>query len=936
LSFGVPEKMSTYSVQKKIAQLIKEKKYTEAYKRCEPHFEKVTKIVELETYAELCYKIGNFKKAQEILQRISSLDKKNFQALFNIGIIFQVNNQIDEAIKSYQEAINRKPDYIDALNNQGLLFASLKRFAEAEVNFQKILSIQPNSYNATNNLGNILAGAGRALEAEEFYKKCITMNKDRCEPYNNLGAIYHARGLYEESKLQILNALRLNPEYKDAYNNLGNVYKALGKVEDSIEEYRKAISIDNNYKEALFNMGVALVDIKKYDDAIDCYNKALKIDPKYHDAANNLGNVYKIIGNRQKAKDNYLVAINLINNFSEAHNNLGLLYLEDGEFNQAKFHLERAIGINPRYYIALNNLGNTLRELGCLIEAEKCYINATSINPTYAEAFNNLGIVRNDLGKRADATDAYNAALELKPDYAEVYNNLGLLQQEKGELESSLRNLMKAHQIYPTSPEIHSNIGNVMRDLGRLQEAEKWCRGALILDSSKSKSHNNLGNILKEIGEIDQALESYRNALSIKYDPRHHSNLLFTMCLSENRSKTSYIEEAKIFGKRNKKQSIILKKRVKSTGEKIKIGFVSGDIRTHPVGFFIEGLLDNIDKNKYEIVGYSTVVELDSYGITLMEKFDLYRFLYGVSDENSAKLINEDSIDILIDLSGHTANNRLTIFAYKPASILISWLGYFASTGLDEMDYILADKYVVPADSKESFTENIFHMPNSYICMKPIACAPKVNSLPALSNGYITFGCFNNLSKINDDVINTWVEILKAAPQSKIFLKTKQLNTDESKKVIKLKFSDRGVDSERVILEGASPRLEHLSRYGQIDIALDPFPFPGGTTTFESLWMGVPVLTLSGEDFLSCVGKSIMINAGYSEWVAENKNDYIKKALKFSSDIENLVIIRSNLRAIVKESPLFNAKLFAKNFEDAMFDIYKRCENINYNTKNSH
>jgi protein O-GlcNAc transferase len=927
--------MSTYSSHKKIEKLIKEGKYNEAYKRCEQHFEKNTKISELEIYAELCYKVGNYQKAQAILQKISTLDKNNIRALFNLGILFQANNQIDEAIKSYQEAINRKPTYIDALNNQGLLFSSLKRFTEAEENFRKILSIQPNSYNATNNLGNILASAGRTLEAEGYYKKCIGLNKERCEPYNNLGALYYERGLYEDAKFEILQAIRLNPQYKDAYNNLGNVFKALGKVDDAIDEYRKSISIDPRYKEAIFNMGVALEKIENYTDAIDCYRNALEIDPSYFDAANNLGNVYKIIGNRQKAKECYLLAIKLKNTFAEAHNNLGLLYTEDGELDKAKFHLERAIDIDPKYYIALNNLGNTLRELGCLTEAEKCYVNATGINPTYAEAFNNLGIVRNDMGKRAAATDAYHAALKLKSDYAEVYNNLGLLQQEKGELENSLSNLLMAHKIYSASPEIHSNIGNVMRELGRLQEAERWCRAALMLDPGKSKSHNNLGNILKEIGAIDKAVESYRNALNIKYDPRHHSNLLFTMCLSENLTDASYIEEAKIFGQRNKRQSNIIKKQRIASYQKIKIGFLSGDMRTHPVGFFIEGLLENIDKNKFEVVGYSTVVELDSYGKKIMEKFDLYRFLYGISDENSAKIIGEDTIDILIDLSGHTANNRLPILTFKPATILVSWLGYFASTGLDEVDYILADNYVVPKDSKELFIEKIYHLPNSYICMKPIEDAPIVMPLPALTNGFITFGCFNNLSKVNDDVINIWVNILDAVPQSKLFLKTKQLNTEESKELIKEKFRYLGVGSERLILEGASPRIELLSKYSKIDISLDPFPFPGGTTTFESLWMGVPVLTLSGKDFLSRVGESIMINAGLSEWVAENKDDYVKKALQFSSKIDDLDRTRSKLREQVKESPLFNAKLFAKNFEDAMFNIYKSNLNVNNNCNNT-
>jgi predicted O-linked N-acetylglucosamine transferase (SPINDLY family) len=297
--------------------------------------------------------------------------------------------------------------------------------------------------------------------------------------------------------------------------------------------------------------------------------------------------------------------------------------------------------------------------------------------------------------------------------------------------------------------------------------------------------------------------------------------------------------------------------------------------------------------------------------------------LAGLSDEAAAKLIHADGVHVLLDLAGHTAHNRLPVFGHIPAPIQASWLGYFATTGVTQMDYLIGDRHVMPAGEESHFTERIWRLPESYLCFTPPAFAPDVGPLPALSTGSVTFGCFNNLSKMNDRVVALWSRVLRAVPGSRLFLKSTQLSDAKVRATTLRRFAAAGIEPDRLLLEGQTSRADYLATYDRVDIALDPFPYPGGTTTVEGYWMGVPAITRCGDRFLSHAGESIAHNAALSDWIAVDDDDYVAKAVAFSSNLNHLSAMRIGMRRQVLDAPLFDARRFSRHFEDALWGMWE-------------
>ena len=357
--------------------------------------------------------------------------------------------------------------------------------------------------------------------------------------------------------------------------------------------------------------------------------------------------------------------------------------------------------------------------------------------------------------------------------------------------------------------------------------------------------------------------------------------------------------------------------------QRLRIGLVSGDLRNHPVGYFIESLLTQLNPSSVELFAYPTHFIEDELTARIKPHFASWTPLFNKSDQKAARLIHNDGVHILIDLSGHTDHNRLPVFAWKPAPIQISWLGYWATTGVPEIDYLLGDPYVTPYDEANHFTEKIWQLPECIYCLTEPTVALEVEPLPALSTGTITFGCFNNLAKMTNEVVALRAKILKAVPGSKLFLKAKRLGVASGRDAVLERFSCHGITADRLILEGASPRAEYLASYNRMDIALSPFPYGGTTTSAEGLWMGVPVLTKRGDRFMSHVGETIAHNTGLSDWIAADEEEYVAKAVAFSSDLKELAKLRAGLREQILSSPLFNSSRFASHFEKAVWGMWE-------------
>ncbi|MBN1663777.1 MAG: tetratricopeptide repeat protein [Deltaproteobacteria bacterium] len=776
-------------------------------------------------------------------------------------------------------------------------------------------------------LGTVRGLQGKSAEALGPLQTAAELLPRDTEAHRNLGNVLKDLGRLTEAEASYRRALEIKPNYAEAHSDLGNALKDQGRLTEAEASYRRALEIKPDYALAYYNLGNALTDQGRLTEAEAVYRRALEIKPNFAEAHNNLGNVLRDLSRLTEAEASCRQALEIKPDYALAHNNLGNVLRDQGRLTEAEARCRRALEIKINFAEAHNNLGNVLKDQGRLTEAEASYRRALEVKPDFALAHNNLGNALNDMGRFTEAEASYRRALEIKPNYAETHHNLGNALNDTGRLTEAETSYRRALEIKPNFAEAHNNLGNALKGIGRLTEAEASYRRALEIKPDYAEAHNNLGNAFKEQGRLMEAEASYRRALKIKPDYAiAHSNLLFTLSYTSHHL-SNYLEEACRYG-----QMVARKVGIpfsawpcKTRPERLKVGLVTGDLCNHPVGYFLESLLARINLTRIELIAYSTDNKVDQLTSRIKPYFADWKSLVGQSDEAAAKLIHADGVHILLDLSGHTAHNRLPVFAWKPALVQVTWLGYSATTGMKEMDYILGDPYVAPAEEENHFTEAVWRLPESYICFTPPDVTLKEAPLPAQSSNRITFGCFNNLTKMNDAVVALWSRVLQSVPNSCLFIKAKQLNDPALCDTTQRRFAACGITSDRLMLEGYSPtRAESLAAYHRVDIALDPFPYTGTTTTVEALWMGIPVITRRGDRFLSHVGESIAHNAGLADWIAADDDDYVSKAIIHTSDLERLAALRAGLRQQVLASPLFDAMRFARHFETALWGMWER------------
>lgn len=713
-----------------------------------------------------------------------------------------------------------------------------------------------------------------------------------------LGAALKLRGRVTEALLPMQKAADLLPGNVDAHHNLGVTLKGLGRLIEAEASYRRVLELKPDYADAHANLGVTLRDQSRPAEAEASLRRALELKPDYADA----------------------------------HSNLGVVLKDQGRLAEAEACLRKALNIRPELTEGHNNLGNTLKQLGRLAEAEASYRKALDIKPDYAEALSNLGITLKEQGRLDEAEACYRRALAIRPNYAEAHSNLGNLLREHERFSAAEACYRRALVIKPGYAEAHSNLGIVLREQGRYAEAEGSYVRALELKPDFAEGHSNLGVLLKDQGRLPEAEASYRRALSLKPGfVEAQSNLLFTLNYRADTAPSVCREEATVYGRMVASQ---VRTRFhdwtcSAQPERLRVGLVSGDLRTHPVGYFLESLLAHIDPTRIELIAYPTHHQADELTARIKPWFGAWTPLLGLSDEAAAQRIYADGVHVLLDISGHTDRNRLPVFARKPAPVQASWLGYFATTGVAEIDYLLADAVGVPESDRGHFTEAVWYLPETRLCFTRPAADLAVGLLPALENGYITFGCFQNLAKVGDEVLAVWRAILAALPGARLRWQCKQLGDPAVVEQVVQRLQRFGIDAARVALHGAVSRDAYLACHAEIDLILDTFPYPGGTTTCEALWMGVPTLTLAGDRLLSRQGASILAAAGLAHWVAASETDYFEKAIALASDVPKLAVLRADLREQVLASPLFDAPRFARNLEAALWGMWQETHSKN-------
>jgi len=564
--------------------------------------------------------------------------------------------------------------------------------------------------------------------------------------------------------------------------------------------------------------------------------------------------------------------------------------------------------------------GNRLEAEGSVDAAHARYRAARDLAPELPRAHLNIGNVLVLLGDEKGAIAAYEAALACKPDFAPANFNLGNLYLRLGQPREAVAQYECALRSRPSFVDAVVALGNAHYELGQLDAAGEYYRRAAQIRPDFAEAHSNLGIVLQDLGRLAEAEACYRRALAIKpeCEPAQR-NLLFCLNYLE-RPASDCLAQARLYGQM---VSAMAPKPFSAwhctrSPRPLRVALVSGDLCNHPVGYFLESWLTHRNPDTVELYAYVTGHVSDDMTARLKPCFAAWTSLVGLSDEAAARRIHDDGVHIAIDLAGHTGHSRLPLFAWKPAPVQVTWLGYFATTGVAQIDYVIADPWTLPVEQERYFTERVWRLPRTRLCFAAPDPPVAVSTLPALASGRVTFGCFNHLSKVNDSVVALWARLLGALPGSRLALRSKLLAQASVRQQTAARFAALGIGEDRLLLQGPVSRAEYLAGYQVVDIALDPFPYTGGATTAEALWMGVPVLTLAGEHFLSRQGVGLVTNAGLTDWVAQGTDDYVARALRHAADLPALAALRTRLREQVLASPLFDGAAFAHAMQDAL------------------
>jgi predicted O-linked N-acetylglucosamine transferase (SPINDLY family) len=672
-------------------------------------------------------------------------------------------------------------------------------------------------------------------------------------------------------------------------------------------------------------LGTALSQQGRTAEALEPMRKAVAFLPGDADAYNNLGNVLREQGALSEAEANYLRAIKIRPDYAEAHSNFGVVAQEQGRFIEAEANHRKALKIRPDYAEAHNNLGIALKGQGRLPEAEASYLMALKIRPDYAEAHNNLGVAAQEQGLFFEAEASYRQALKAKPDYAEAHNHLGSTLQEQGHLFEAENSYRYALEFKPDYAEAHCNLGNIFKEQGRFCEAEVSLRNALEIKPDYVEVHYNLGNTLSDMSRLDEAEASYRRALEIKpgYEDAF-GNLLFAQNYHPDKSGeeifAAYREYDARFGLPHRSEWQP-HGNSRETRRRLKVGYVSPDFKKHSVRHFLEPLLAHHDQNALEVYAYAELSGEDE--VTARYKGYVAHWVNttGMSDVTLTERIRADGIDILVELAGHTNRNRLGIFARKPAPVSVSWLGYGYTSGLTAIDYLLTDQTSAPRGSENVFSETPWRLATPGYVYRPAEDMGEISRLPATSAGYVTFGTLTRGIRINHRVIRVWSEILKRVEGARLVIDSKDFREARMQDMLAEKFAAHGVSRDRLQIGFHSPPWDTVRG---IDIGLDCFPHNSGTTLFESLYMGVPYITLAGRPSVGRIGSSVLEGVGHPEWIAGTEEEYVEKAVALAEDLPGLAALRAGLRQEMQAGPLMDEPAFARKVEGAYRGMFEK------------
>jgi predicted O-linked N-acetylglucosamine transferase (SPINDLY family) len=644
---------------------------------------------------------------------------------------------------------------------------------------------------------------------------------------------------------------------------------------------------------------------KKYKEIIDLINLS-----KFPDSLNLLKNLE-----------------NLYCNDVNFNNLIGFVYQNLNDFNNANNYYIKSLKLDNENFETNFNIGILNYKKKDFKEAERIFTNLSKKFTENKDIFYNLGVIKYEIELYNEAIKYFEKALNLDEKFYFAQHHLAQCYEKLNNIDLAIENYKKAEVInlYKFNSTIN-NLGNIFLKLKKYEQAEKYFLDALNFQGKIETIYNNLAVLYLEILDVNKAYYYLEKSINLDKNNVKIFSRLISTSLYLNKDINYYKKKTEEYGDivSDKTFKEYEQKKFLSQSKKIKLGFISADFKEHPVGYYLLDFLPELKKFNFELYAYFNFPSEDDYTKKIKKNFNNWKNITLLDDKYVVQLIKEDGINILIDMSGHTGDNRMPIFTYKAAPIQISWAAYLASTGIKEIDYIVGDIYSIPEKDFKNYTEKVLQLKNIWCCLSTSDIANIIpSSLPVLKNGYITFGCFNNPNKITENFINICSKILLNVENSKICFKSPQfVESINRKKILKL-FEKNSITSNRIIIGYEAERIKLIKSYKNIDIALDTFPYNGGTTSFELSWMCVPLLTMKGDRFVSKCGESINYNLNMKELIADNDFEYIKKAIFFSKNIKELQEIKKRLIDYSRKSDLFNMNKFVREFSENLINICK-------------
>ena len=838
------------------------------------------------------------------------------------------------------------------------------RLDDAEGHFKKVLRHQPKHVAALNFLSVILSQLKRYSEAEPYIKLAVKLNANSDASFYNYGIILKSLNRPIEALDCFNRALSLNANAADTWNNRGTVLNDLKRYDEAIADFNRAIVLQPNYSEAFQNKAKSLTELKRQDEALAALDRALALKPDLAEAWVGRGNIFRNLQRHDEALAAYIRALSLNSGLADAWLGRGNVFYDLKRHDEAFGAYDKALSLRPDLAEAWLGRGNVHSDLKCHDDALAAYDKALTLSPDIADAWLGRGNVYYDLKRYDDALAAYDRGASLRPDNAEAWLGCGNVYFNLRRYDDALSAFDKALGRNPDLAAACLGSGHVFLGLKHYKQAFAGYDKALSLKPDLAEAWAGRGHACAELKRHDEALLDFDNALALKPNLRGvegaRLNAKLHLCdwrnldaecahlissirngnanthpfwlLAIPSAPADQLQCAKLWvATEFPTADLPIWQGERYSHDRIRIAYLSGDFQQHVVATLLVGLFECHDRSRFDVTALS-LGPSDNSELRQRLEASVAHFIDVANrgDDEIAKLVRSLQIDILVDMMGFTSNSRPGILARKSAPVQVNFLGYLGTMGAPFIDYIIADRTVIPQDQREFYSEKIAYLPNSFQPTdqrREVATTQFSRAEAGLPQDGFVFCCFNANYKIAPAAYDVWMRILKRVDGSVLWLAAESLLVQQN---LTAEAVARGVNAERLIFAPRIPLPEHQARLRLADLFLDTWPYNAGATASDTLWVGVPVLTLLGNSFVGRMAASVLNAIDLSELVAKTPEDYEALAIDLATNPDRLAEIKKKLADNRLTTPLFDNKVYAKDIEAAYTEMYERCraENI--------